>query len=132
MSEFTSPDFLLLDDTSFSGEEQLVRQTTRDWVSNEFLPDSHRILLGRDLRTQIVNQVEFFVVVTNLRRHTGDGTVIPVRRFEQLDDQFPGGFESCAVEVGGDAQFPAGFRAQLDRPPIPPIIASRRHARRYW
>ena len=38
MPEFTSPDFLLLDDTSFSDEEQLVRQTTRDWVSNEFLP----------------------------------------------------------------------------------------------
>jgi glutaryl-CoA dehydrogenase len=38
MPEFTSPDFLLLDGTSFSAEEQLVRQTTRDWVSNEFMP----------------------------------------------------------------------------------------------
>lgn len=38
MADFTSPDFLLLDRTSLSEEEQLVRQTTRDWVSNEFLP----------------------------------------------------------------------------------------------
>jgi glutaryl-CoA dehydrogenase len=38
MADFTSPDFLLLDRTSLSEEEQLVRQTTREWVSNEFLP----------------------------------------------------------------------------------------------
>jgi glutaryl-CoA dehydrogenase len=38
MADYHSPDFLLLDRTSLSEEEQLVRQTTRDWVSNEFLP----------------------------------------------------------------------------------------------
>lgn len=36
--EYSSPDFLHLDDTCFDAEAQLVRQTTRDWVSNEFLP----------------------------------------------------------------------------------------------
>ena len=38
MAEYSSPDFLELDQTQFSEEEQLVRQTTRDWVGNEFLP----------------------------------------------------------------------------------------------
>jgi glutaryl-CoA dehydrogenase len=38
MADFSSPDFLRLDATSLSDEEQLVRQTTRDWVSGEFLP----------------------------------------------------------------------------------------------
>ena len=38
MADFDSPDFLDLDTTSFSDEEQLIRQTTRDWVSGEFLP----------------------------------------------------------------------------------------------
>ena len=38
MAEYRSPDFLELDQTQFSEEEQLVRQTTRDWVGNEFLP----------------------------------------------------------------------------------------------
>ena len=38
MADFTSPDFLLLDDTSFSDEERLVRETIREWVGNEFMP----------------------------------------------------------------------------------------------
>jgi len=38
MAEYSSPDFLELDQTQYSEEEQLVRQTTRDWVGNEFLP----------------------------------------------------------------------------------------------
>jgi glutaryl-CoA dehydrogenase len=38
MPDFTSPDFLLLDATSFSDEEQLIRQSTREWVEGEFLP----------------------------------------------------------------------------------------------
>jgi len=36
--DFTAPDFLLLDQTHFSQEERLVRDTVRDWVSREFLP----------------------------------------------------------------------------------------------
>ena len=38
MPDFTAPDFLTLDTTSFSDEEQLVRESTRDWVTGEFLP----------------------------------------------------------------------------------------------
>ncbi|MEE2665682.1 MAG: acyl-CoA dehydrogenase family protein [Myxococcota bacterium] len=38
MPDFTAPDFLQLDATSFSDEEQLVRKSTRDWVTGEFLP----------------------------------------------------------------------------------------------
>ena len=38
MSDFISPDFLLLDDTQFSAEERLVRDSVREWVSKEFLP----------------------------------------------------------------------------------------------
>ena len=38
MADFTSPDFLLLDDTSYSDEERLVRETIREWVGNEFMP----------------------------------------------------------------------------------------------
>ncbi len=38
MAEYTSPDFLQLDDTQFSDEEMMVRRSTRDWVSGEFMP----------------------------------------------------------------------------------------------
>jgi len=38
LSDFISPDFLLLDDTQFSEEERMVRDSVRDWVSKEFLP----------------------------------------------------------------------------------------------
>jgi glutaryl-CoA dehydrogenase len=38
LPDFTSPDFLLLDDTQFSDEERIVRDSVREWVSKEFLP----------------------------------------------------------------------------------------------
>ncbi len=38
MAEYTSPDFLLLDDTQLSQEERLVRDSVREWVSKEFMP----------------------------------------------------------------------------------------------
>ena len=38
MADFSSPDFLLLDDTQFSEEERLVRDSVRSWVSGEFMP----------------------------------------------------------------------------------------------
>jgi glutaryl-CoA dehydrogenase len=38
VAEYQSPDFALLDETHFSDEERLVRDSIRDWVSGEFLP----------------------------------------------------------------------------------------------
>lgn len=38
MADFTSPDFLKLDETQFSDEEISVRESVRDWVSKEFMP----------------------------------------------------------------------------------------------
>ncbi len=38
MADYTSPDFLYLDETHFSDEECSVRDSVRAWVSNEFLP----------------------------------------------------------------------------------------------
>ncbi len=38
MADYTGVDFLRLDDTQFSAEERLVRDSVRDWVSKEFLP----------------------------------------------------------------------------------------------
>ncbi len=38
MADFTSPDFLHLDETQYSEEECMVRDSVRDWVSNEFMP----------------------------------------------------------------------------------------------
>ena len=38
MAEFTGVDFLQLDQTQFSEEERMVRDSTRDWVSKEFMP----------------------------------------------------------------------------------------------
>jgi glutaryl-CoA dehydrogenase len=38
MADFSGVDFLALDETHFSDEERLVRDSVRDWVSKEFLP----------------------------------------------------------------------------------------------
>jgi glutaryl-CoA dehydrogenase len=38
LAEFTGVDFLQLDQTQFSEEERMVRDSTRDWVSKEFMP----------------------------------------------------------------------------------------------
>lgn len=38
MAAFEAPDFLKLDETQFSEEERLVRDSARAWVSGEFLP----------------------------------------------------------------------------------------------
>jgi glutaryl-CoA dehydrogenase len=38
LADFASPDFLQLDDTQFSDEEITVRQSVREWVTNEFMP----------------------------------------------------------------------------------------------
>jgi len=38
LAEFESPDFLLLDETHFSAEERMVRDSAREWVNAEFLP----------------------------------------------------------------------------------------------
>ena len=38
MADYTGVDFLRLDDTQFSDEERVVRDSVRDWVSKEFLP----------------------------------------------------------------------------------------------
>ena len=38
MAAFEAPDFLKLDETQFSDEERLVRDSARAWVSGEFLP----------------------------------------------------------------------------------------------
>ncbi len=38
MPDYTGVDFLRLDDTQFSDEERVVRDSIRDWVSKEFLP----------------------------------------------------------------------------------------------
>jgi glutaryl-CoA dehydrogenase len=38
LAEYAPPDFLLLDDTQFSDEECMVRDSIRDWVTGEFLP----------------------------------------------------------------------------------------------
>jgi glutaryl-CoA dehydrogenase len=38
LADYASPDFLMLDETQFSEEELLVRQSVRDWVTGEFLP----------------------------------------------------------------------------------------------
>jgi glutaryl-CoA dehydrogenase len=38
VADYTSPDFLLLDDTQFSDEERMVRDSVREWVTGEFLP----------------------------------------------------------------------------------------------
>ncbi|MGH0033567.1 MAG: acyl-CoA dehydrogenase family protein [Myxococcota bacterium] len=38
MAEYTGTDFLQLDQTQFSDEELLARQSVREWVSKEFLP----------------------------------------------------------------------------------------------
>jgi len=38
VAEFTGVDFLQLDQTQFSEEERMVRDSTRDWVSKEFMP----------------------------------------------------------------------------------------------
>ena len=38
MADFSSPDFLRLDETQFSDEEITVRESVREWVSKEFLP----------------------------------------------------------------------------------------------
>jgi glutaryl-CoA dehydrogenase len=38
MAEATGTDFLQLDETQFSDEERLVRESVRSWVSKEFMP----------------------------------------------------------------------------------------------
>ena len=38
MADYSSVDFLRLDETQFSEEERAVRDSIRDWVSKEFLP----------------------------------------------------------------------------------------------
>jgi glutaryl-CoA dehydrogenase len=38
LAEYSPPDFLLLDESQFSEEERMVRDSVRDWVSGEFLP----------------------------------------------------------------------------------------------
>ena len=38
MPDYAGVDFLRLDDTQFSDEERVVRDSIRDWVSKEFLP----------------------------------------------------------------------------------------------
>jgi glutaryl-CoA dehydrogenase len=38
LADYTGVDFLRLDDTQLSDEEQVVRDSIRDWVSKEFLP----------------------------------------------------------------------------------------------
>ena len=38
MAEFSGTDFLLLDDSQFSDEERMVRESVREWVTAEFLP----------------------------------------------------------------------------------------------
>jgi glutaryl-CoA dehydrogenase len=38
LADYTGVDFLRLDETQFSEEERLVRDSIRDWVSKEFLP----------------------------------------------------------------------------------------------
>ena len=38
MPDYSGVDFLRLDDTQFSDEERVVRDSIRDWVSKEFLP----------------------------------------------------------------------------------------------
>ena len=38
MADYSSPDFLKLDETQFSDEEIAVRESVRDWVSKEFMP----------------------------------------------------------------------------------------------
>jgi glutaryl-CoA dehydrogenase len=38
VADYTGTDFLQLDDTQFSDEEVLARQSVREWVSKEFLP----------------------------------------------------------------------------------------------
>jgi len=38
MAEYTGLDFLALDETQFSDEERMVRDSVREWVSKEFLP----------------------------------------------------------------------------------------------
>ena len=38
MADFSGVDFLRLDDSQFSEEERVIRDSVRDWVSKEFLP----------------------------------------------------------------------------------------------
>jgi glutaryl-CoA dehydrogenase len=38
LADYSSPDFLLLDESQLSDEERMVRESVRDWVSGEFLP----------------------------------------------------------------------------------------------
>ena len=38
MADYNSPDFMRLDDTLFSDEERMVRDSVRDWVTRGFLP----------------------------------------------------------------------------------------------
>jgi glutaryl-CoA dehydrogenase len=38
LADYSSPDFLLLDETQLSDEEQMVRDSVREWVDGEFLP----------------------------------------------------------------------------------------------
>jgi glutaryl-CoA dehydrogenase len=38
LADYSGVDFLLLDETHFSEEERVVRDSIRDWVSKEFLP----------------------------------------------------------------------------------------------
>jgi glutaryl-CoA dehydrogenase len=38
LADYTGVDFLRLDDTQFSDEERVVRDSIRDWVSKEFMP----------------------------------------------------------------------------------------------
>ena len=38
VADYTSPDFLQLDETQFSDEEIAVRESVRAWVTKEFMP----------------------------------------------------------------------------------------------
>jgi glutaryl-CoA dehydrogenase len=38
MASYSSPDFLQLDESQFSDEERMVRDSVREWVTREFLP----------------------------------------------------------------------------------------------
>jgi len=38
VAQYESPDFLQLDDTQYSEDERIVRDSVREWVSKEFLP----------------------------------------------------------------------------------------------
>ena len=121
MAEFTGVDFLQLDQTQFSEEERMVRDSTRDWVSKEFMPViQEHIRRDGSFPMELVPQIgELGMFGANLEGYgcAGMNNVAYGLLMQELE-RGDSGLRSFASVQGSLCMFPIhtyGSQAQKDR-----------------